>query len=235
MHPQFITLPKKAKNITGQVFGRLTVIGPIENRNGRIMWLCRCECGETATPEGKALRVGHTKSCGCLQRDKVSAKGTTHGLHKHPLYGIWAHIVQRCTCSTNDSFHNYGGRGISICDEWRYDFKAFHDYVSQLPDYGTKGYQLDRIDNDGNYEPGNVRWADRYTQLNNTRRNTFVTFRGEIRTVGQWARTMGLPLKVVWDRLRNNWDIERALTTPHLTRSDLHKVANDNSDVPGKD
>lgn len=94
---------------------------------------------------------------------------TTHGMSEMPLYNVWRGMRSRCFLKTSKSYKNYGGRGIKVCDEWKENFQAFYDYVSQLPHFEEKGYSLDRIDNDGNYEPDNVKWSTRKEQANNRR------------------------------------------------------------------
>lgn len=104
-----------------------------------------------------------------MQENKRKGRYKTHGMSQSPIYRKWHDMKTRCYYSGNISYKNYGGRGITVCEEWRNSFQAFYDYVSQLPHYGEPGYSLDRIDNDGNYEPGNVRWATKLMQMNNRR------------------------------------------------------------------
>lgn len=161
----------KRIDMTGQKFGRLTVIaegGKTKSRN--TMWVCRCDCGNITSPiNGAFLRDGHTTSCGCLKREKTVSRSTTHGKRNTRIYRIWHDMKTRCHYPKNINFPDYGGRGISVCDEWRSSFVAFYDYVSQLPHFGASGYTLDRINNNGNYEPGNVRWATSVEQRHNRR------------------------------------------------------------------
>lgn len=166
----FITIGPKSKDITGQRFGRLVALGPVGYNNfGRLLWLCQCDCGKTTVPHGESLRSGVTQSCGCLNSERTKRANTRHGLRKHRLYRIWYAIIERCTNPNNKGWKNYGQRGICVCDEWRKDFKAFFDHVVSLPNYGEKGYSIDRINNDGNYEPGNVKWSTAKEQRNNRR------------------------------------------------------------------
>lgn len=161
----------KINNLEGQKFGRLTVLEITDRRiGGNVVWLCVCECGKQTEVKAGNLQSGMTKSCGCLRSEKSTVTHTTHGKRNTNLSMVWQSMKQRCLNPNNKSFKNYGGRGITICDEWKNDFQAFYDYVSVLPHFGEAGYSLDRINNDGNYEPNNVRWATAKEQSNNKRK-----------------------------------------------------------------
>lgn len=218
MYPQFITLPKNAKDITGQRFGRLTAIGPVGKNKKGVVWLCRCDCGNTVTPLTNHLASGNTKSCGCLQKEIAVRRNTTHGMTKHPIHQIWISIIQRCANPKDRSYANYGGRGIAICDEWRHNFKTFHDYVSQLSHCGEEGYTLDRINNSLGYSPGNLRFATRVEQNRNQRKNVMITHNGKTQCLAAWATELDVSRATLNARLRRGWSIERALTTPISVR-----------------
>lgn len=168
--PNFITLSGLADDITGQTFSRLTALGPVSRTEYKsILWLCQCLCGNSVIVATKCLKGGHTKSCGCLRKDNVKRALTTHGLSYKKEHGIWRNIIGRCYRKTHAAYTSYGGRGIRMYEPWLTDAKAFCDYISALPGYGEPGLSLDRIDNDGNYEPGNLRWATATQQSNNQR------------------------------------------------------------------
>lgn len=159
-------------DLTGQRFGRLVVIRRAGvDTQGCATWLCRCDDGPSVTVSGVMLRRGNTKSCGCLHREALVGRNTTHGLTGHPLYRTWVTMHQRCENRRNKKFPDYGGRGISVCGAWSgpFGFASFLAHVSQLPHYGESGRSLDRVDNDGDYEPGNVRWATAAEQTRNRR------------------------------------------------------------------
>jgi len=128
-------------------------------------------------------------------------------------YRAWAHMKSRCCCKTDKDYPNYGGRGVSVYPAWL-EFGSFFEYVSKLENYGREGYSLNRINNDGNYEPGNVEWADYKAQQNNKRNNRLISYSGKTQTLSQWSKELGLDYKVVWMRLyRLNWSPEEAFTT----------------------
>lgn len=211
MQPQYITLTRRAKDITGQRFGRLVALGPVGHTPGRnAIWLCQCDCGNTTTVNNVALRAKQSQSCGCLSRQVRSAMHTTHGLRYDPIYSIWRGIYRRCFNPTHKSYAGYGGRGITICDEWRDDVQVFYDYVSRLPHYGEKGYSIDRIDNNGNYEPGNVRWATLSEQGRNRRTSLMLTYKGKTQSIGDWADELQISYGALKQRIYAGWDIERA-------------------------
>jgi hypothetical protein len=189
----------KKLDLTGQRFGRLTVINEAgKAKDGRIRWQCLCDCGQiTETPSTKTLRNGTCKSCGCIQKENPPAK--THGQSGTNLFHVWNGIKQRCLNPRSQAFNNYGGRGIKVCDEWREDFQAFHDWA--IKNGYRLGREIDRIDNDGDYEPGNCRWVTSQTNNNNRRSNTLVEIGGKTHTISEWSRITGIPRSTLQKRI----------------------------------
>lgn len=214
MQPQYIILPKQAKDLTGQQFGRLTALGPIgQTPRTQIKWECKCDCGNIVTVSSTHLRTGHTQSCGCLANELTAIRNTTHGQSRSKLHWVWSAIVQRCTNPNCKGYKNYGGRGITIFSRWRESFEEFRDYITGLPSFGTLGYSLDRIDNDKGYEPGNVRWASRVIQSRNSRSNRMITHAGRTQCLQAWADELQMGRSALKMRFRRGWSVEKALTT----------------------
>lgn len=158
------------KDLTGQRFSMLTAVQKVgRTKQGNALWECKCDCGKTCIVRSNDLKSGNSKSCGCFKRSLSSARMTKHGMTGTKIHDLWCNIKQRCSCKNNTQFASWGGRGITVCEEWKNNFEAFYEYVSKLPHFGEKGYSLDRINNDGNYAPGNVRWATAKEQANNRR------------------------------------------------------------------
>ena len=190
----FDFMHKKTIDLTGQRFGRLLVAGMGErSANGRILWVCLCDCGnqKTITPAG--LRHGGTRSCGCLRAEASSAR--TKGvlvdgaLRRNPMYHRWVSMKQRCQNPSSPFFKNYGGRGIVLCDAWEKSFSAFVGDVGEPP---SSAHTLERIDNDGPYSPQNVRWALRSEQLRNQRRTILIEVDGVALAAKDWAAKLGI-------------------------------------------
>lgn len=199
-------------------YGLLTVIEkvrvPLKNDPAKYLtWAeCRCDCGGRTFTKMNRLRTGTTRSCGCLPR-----KPTTHGFTKqgrHKLYSIWNAMIMRCYNAKQNSFKNYGGRGIKVCDEWRHDPAAFINWALQQGWKDGSGLSIDRRDTNGDYKPSNCRFATDTEQANNKRNNVFLEMNGTRHSVCDWGRLLGIRSSTIMARLKHKWDVERALTEP---------------------
>lgn len=198
-------------DLTGKRFEKLVVIKYVEKGK----WLCKCDCGNEKIIRGDSLKQRLTLSCGCLHK-RIVAKTCKnnfqkHGLSKTRLNNIYHNIKQRCLNVKDPKYYCYGGRGIKICDEWKNDFKAFYDWAI------SNGYDdnltIDRIDNNGNYEPSNCRWATYKIQANNTRKNHYITYNNETHTLTEWASKNNIKISTLSMRLKSkNFTTEKALT-----------------------
>ncbi len=199
---------RSIKDLTGRVFGRLTVVGLDVSRtnNKRKFWRCLCTCGEESSVTTGNLESGSVKSCGCLRREILDK--STHGLYKADpsLYGIWVKMIERCTKPNSSSYHNYGGRGIKVCDRWLSLENFFSDMHPRV-----EGTSLGRIDNDGDYEPSNCRWETVDQQANNKQTTRRLTYQGRTQSMSQWAKEFHMPVETLFARLKNK-TTEEALT-----------------------
>lgn len=191
--------------MVGRRFGRLTVLRQAENHKDRVRWLCLCDCGKEHISYGTLMRSGHSKSCGCLDVDLKRERATSHGLSKHPLHAIWKGILTRCDNPNREQWSDYGGRGITICDEWR-DFVRF--YEDMHADW-RPGLSIERRNNDLGYGPKNCVWATRHEQAANSRNCVWVdTPRGKM-IVADAARLSGLSAGTIRQRHFAGWPSER--------------------------
>lgn len=205
----------KFEDLTGRKFAMLTVLKRAgTDKQGNALWLCRCDCGRTtSTARSNELKSGIRKSCGCLRDERALNFGksqTKHGKSSSRLYNIWSHMKSRCYDENNSRFKDYGGRGILICYEWRNDFQVFYEW--SISNGYRKGLTIDRIDNNGNYEPANCRWASQIEQSNNRRTCRTITHKGETHTVREWALITGLNYGTLQTRIYRGWSAEKALT-----------------------
>lgn len=190
-------------------YGRYTVVYEVEKSGGMRRVLCRCDCGTERVVFLKNLKSGNSTSCGCRSSEVTSAKNLKHGHAKTPTWNVWVGMIQRCSSASGKNLAGYFGRGIRVCDRWK-DFENF------LADMGERppGMQIDRIDNNGNYEPKNCRWSTPSANARNTRRNTVLTLNGVSLPVVAWAEKNGWPRHVISNRLKYGWPVERVLTEP---------------------
>lgn len=191
------------------VFGRLTVLSFAGfNQHRNTLWECLCSCGNRTVVTCSSLTSNGTKSCGCLRRQ--SGRNLHHGHARKngtPEYRSWRAMWNRCTNRSHDGWKNYGGRGIAVCERWR-------SFVDFLADMGSRprGTTLEREDSNGNYEPGNCRWATPTEQQANTRQSVLLTLDGQTFCIAEWARRLGLKEDTLRKRYHSGWDTRRILT-----------------------
>ena len=210
----------KVCDLTSKRFNKLVVISRVNNdKYGNSKWLCKCDCGNKVEVLGVRLRNNHTKSCGCLQKEsyKLIKHKPKHNMIKTRLYRIWNGIKSRTNENSkhkNTTYKNYSGRNIKICKEWRNNFLTFYDWAME------NGYNdnltIDRIDVNGNYEPLNCRWITIKEQQNNRRNNTLIEYNDLKMTISQWESKLCFPKKLITNRLKRGWSIEKTLTTPKM-------------------
>lgn len=207
------------KDETGNQYGRLTVIEFIGVIKGKSTWKCKCACGNECTVTANKLRMGSTKSCGCLQREhrKNGDVNRTHGLSKSRLYILWAHMKARCDTPSQPMYYNYGGRGIRYCDEWK-NFIPFREWA--LKNGYRENLSLERIDVNGNYEPNNCKWIPKSEQAWNKTTSHLLTAFGKTQCIGQWAKESGIKYDTIERRINMyGWSVEDAVTIqPHKRR-----------------
>jgi len=202
----------KLLNIANKTFFGLTALSiSHKDKRGRYVWNCACICGNAVVVSSSSLVAGKVKSCGCLTKGFISAATTTHGQSRTPEYRAWDSMKARCLNKSTKNYHNYGGRGIKVCDRWL-KFENFYADMGKKP---SLKHSLDRIDNNGNYEKSNCRYATISQQANNKRNNILLTFNGRTQTVSQWSKSINLSKSVIYDRLKKHtWSVEKILTTP---------------------
>lgn len=196
-------------DLTGKKFGRLTVIKRAEDKKGKTYWHCRCECGKEKNVCASHLTSGKIVSCGCSSVDRISELNKTHGMSNIRIYNIWTGIKNRCYNKNHITYKNYGGRGITVCQEWLDDFMNFYEWAM------NNGYSdelsIDRIDVNGNYEPSNCRWATAKEQGNNRRTNIFIEVCGTKKSLKAWCDCLGLDYKHEYEKYKWNNEISKEL------------------------
>lgn len=194
----------KVIDLTGQKFNKLTVIKWAGKQGKQSLWECRCECGKTKTVRGDSLKNESIRSCGCLQKEAVA----THGMSYTKEYGIWGSMLCRCRNPNHRQYADYGGRGIKVCERW----ESFESFLTDMGERPLDVVSIDRIDNEGNYEPSNCRWAMKKEQDNNRRSNKLVEYKGQTKTVAEWCDELELSRQTIYQRLNRGWSPERAFT-----------------------
>lgn len=195
------------RDLIGQRFARLLVVArSADSLDGRARWCCRCDCGNEIVTLAQSLLNCRTRSCGCLNLEVATQRSTTHGRSTSRAYRVWAEMLQRCTNPKRPHYERYGGRGISVCARWM-KFENFFADMGERP----RGLTLERIDNDGNYEPDNCRWATRLEQGQNTRTNRRVVLNGETLSLSELSRRVGIRYTTLRGRLNRGLSIEECV------------------------
>ena len=197
----------------GTRYGRYTILHEVKEGNPKErLFMCRCDCGKEKIVRLRHLRSGAVVSCGCKVREDLIRKNYKHGGcfrqdRVEKLYGVWISMKQRCTNPKNAAYSYYGGRGITVCDEWLHDYTRFKQWALE---HGYKeGLTIDRIDDNGNYEPSNCRWATYIEQANNTRKNLNITYKDETHTLAEWGRILGIKYNTLMFRYRKGLPLEQ--------------------------
>jgi len=215
-----IAADRVRNNLLGMRFGKLVVESFDRVYNHSVMWRCRCDCGNEVVVYGKYLTNGDTKSCGCLMSEVLKERNIKHGLaHQSRLYTIWKGMRERCNNKNNSEYESYGGRGITVCQEWD-DYERFFQWAMEngfdesLP---ARLCSIDRINNDEGYSPDNCRWVSMSQQARNTRRNRLLTYNGETKPAVEWGEIFGINPGYIINRIdRYGWSVEDAIATPVL-------------------
>jgi hypothetical protein len=213
-------IPSRVKNLTGVRFEKLVVLRFLGVEKTHAVWWCKCDCGTEKKIKAKHLVAGATKSCGCFARDFTIKRSIIHG-HTvdskiSPTYQSWRSMIARCKYEHTNDYKNYGGRGITVCDQWI----VFENFLNDMGDR-PKNYCLDRIDFNGNYEPSNCRWVSTKESARNKSTNHLVEFNGDVHLLVTWSEKTGIPEDTLWHRLFSaKWPVEKALTTPLRKRKD---------------
>lgn len=216
-------MPQKAVDMAGMRIGRLTVISRAENtKNNKAQWLCKCDCGNMKVISRTHLKR-NTVSCGCYSAEIARISHTTHGMRKTRIYRIWSGMKDRCCNTKSKYWGNYGGRNITVCEEWK---KSFESFLKWSNDNGyNDNLTIDRIDNNKGYSPDNCRWVTYKVQENNRSNNRILEYNGESHTVSQWSEITGINQRVISQRLYYGWCIDRIFNTPINERSKNGRIS----------
>lgn len=213
----------KFKDLTGERFGKLVVLNNEPNlKSHSTRWKCKCDCGNIVIVYTSSLKSGATQSCGCLWKKKISK----HNMYGTRIYCIYDGMKTRCYNKNFKRYKDYGGRGIKICNEWNDKENGFMNFYNWAINNGYRDdLTIDRINNNGNYEPNNCRWVDIKTQANNKTNNFFVTFDNETHTISEWSKILKINKQTLRSRFSNGWNIEKSLTTLVRKKGEIENEA----------
>lgn len=201
----------KFRDLTGMKFGKLTVISLNSRRKYHHYWNCICECGNECIIAGSNLVGGKTKSCGCHRKENPAILFSTHKQTNTKLYYIWINMKSRCYKKYNTDYHNYGLRGIKVCEEWQ-KFEPFYEWA--MSNGYKEGLSIERIDVNKDYYPENCKWITMSEQAKNKRNTSYLTYNGITKRLVEWAKEFNIHPSNLRTRIICGWDIERALTVP---------------------
>lgn len=196
---------KKIKDLTGKKFGMLTVIGLQDTDSRKTYWVCQCDCGNIKVVRSDSLQSGAIRSCGCMKKAQEKINLTKHHSHKMSgtrIYHIWRGMKDRCYNVHSPNYYRWGGRGITICDEWKDNFSVFYSWA--MENGYSENLTIDRIDNNGNYEPSNCRWATIEEQSRNRKSNVVIQIGNSKRTLKEWCEIFELEYGTILERYHNN-------------------------------
>ncbi len=185
-------------DMIGKTFGRLTVIEKDESRKDRAFFVCRCECGNIKSIYMNHLKSGSTTSCGCYRKEQFSSRLTKHGMSNTKIYRVWSGMIERCTYKKHKTYNDYGGRGIVVCDEWLESFENFYSWSCE--NGYEEGLTIERINNNGNYEPDNCKWVTLDDQRYNKRNTVIITINGVSKNLKEWSEELNIKLSTLRDR-----------------------------------
>jgi hypothetical protein len=202
----------RALDLSGQRFGSWTAVerAPASPRYNEAVWVCVCDCGTRREISAGSLKSGNSRSCGCVSVNSLGERSRTHGMAGTPEHACWKALRTRCYNEAFPAHKHYGGRGIIVCERWLKSFEAFFADMGPRP---SANHSIERIDNNGPYEPGNCRWATKMEQVHNRRVSRWIVFRGERRVVADWARRLNISAQTIYHRLaRGISDPEQVLS-----------------------
>lgn len=203
------------RNLISMRFGKLRVAEFVgTSRHHKSQWLCICDCGNGTVAIGGNLTSGVTQSCGCYDREINRLIHTKHGMRYLPEYRVWCAMIRRCSSPKDPAYHNYGERGISVCERWK-DFSAFMQDMGIRP---SPEHTIERKDNGQGYSKENCVWDTRRRQARNTRQNNMITHLGKTQCLTDWAEEFGIKPRSLQKRLTSGWSIDRALSEPIPSR-----------------
>jgi hypothetical protein len=216
--------PKDISKLLNTKIGRLTIKEDLGIEKNCRWVLVVCDCGTVKKLRLTCIESGHTRSCGCLNVDRIN----THGLRQHPLYGVWGSMIQRCYNENNPHYKNYGAIGVTVCDEWRNSFEIFFEWG--IGSGWKPGLHLDKdllkpIDSPPIYGPGYCLWVTRKINQRNRRNNRYVEHNGQTKCLKEWAEEFGIKASALRSRLDRGWSIERAFKNENFKHNPKREAA----------